>query len=280
MDTSAPPDLTADYAARSLPVVSGADPERLLHAVARIAPSVTVVFDPTCLPAETLRRLPGATLGILVGDLPREPDPTLRAAADALDRVLSFRPRLTGRAVGSTRLWRAVPPPVSDLMFGTVQPLHGRPRVMTVGRATPYREQLLLGAMHHHDLLQVVHGVGGEALTELLSDCDVGVYVPPERKSAVGAQVSLHLAAGQLLLAHELDPEHGLERGLDYLDFGSAAELVWMLDRLDRFPEMYQRIRVRGRMKAEAFRASRLFARLAHDLLLDVAAFGAERRAG
>jgi hypothetical protein len=31
---------------------------------------------------------------------------------------------------------------------------------------------------------------------------------------------------------------------------------------------------VRGRLKAEQFRASRLFARLIHDLHLDVAAFG------
>ena len=47
-----------------------------------------------------------------------------------------------------------------------------------------------------------------------------------------------------------------------------------MLERLARFPEMHQRVRVRGRMKAEHFRASRVFARVVHDLLADVAAFG------
>jgi hypothetical protein len=37
---------------------------------------------------------------------------------------------------------------------------------------------------------------------------------------------------------------------------------------------MHQRVRVRGRLKAEQYRSSRLFARVAGDLLADVAAFG------
>ena len=278
LESSAPPALTAGYSAHCMPVVAGADSEELVHAVRSIAPAVTVIFDPTCVSPDTLRQLPGATLGVLVSDLPGEPDARVAAAADALDRLLSFRPHLTRRRVGSTRMWRAAPPPVSDLLFGEVRALRARPRVMTIGRATPHREHVLLPTMHHHDLLQVVHGVGGETLLELLSDYDVGVYVPPEPGPGVGAQVGIHLAAGHLLLAHALKPEHGLERDIDYLDFRSAEELVTMLDRLGRFPEMYQRIRVRGRMKAEGFRASRLFGRLAHDLLHDVAAFGAERR--
>ena len=59
--------------------------------------------------------------------------------------------------------------------------------------------------------------------------------------------------------------------------FESAEDLVWVLDRLARFPEMHQRVRVRGRMKAEDYRASRLFPRVIHDLVADVAAFGANR---
>jgi hypothetical protein len=47
-----------------------------------------------------------------------------------------------------------------------------------------------------------------------------------------------------------------------------------VLDRLGRFPEMHARVRVRGRLKAEQYRASRLFGRLMHDLRRDVAAFG------
>jgi hypothetical protein len=68
-----------------------------------------------------------------------------------------------------------------------------------------------------------------------------------------------------------------LERDIDYLHVDSPEGLAWTLDRLGRFPEMYQRIRVRGRLKAEQYRASRLFRRIAHDLLADVNAFGSSR---
>jgi hypothetical protein len=37
---------------------------------------------------------------------------------------------------------------------------------------------------------------------------------------------------------------------------------------------MHQRVRVRGRLKAEQYRSSRVFARLVHDLVADVATFG------
>jgi hypothetical protein len=87
----------------------------------------------------------------------------------------------------------------------------------------------------------------------------------------------MHLASGQLLLAEALRPEHGLERNIDYLQVESPDGLKWVLDRLRRFPEMHQRIRVRGRLKAEQYRASRLFARLTHDLLADLTAFGPGR---
>jgi hypothetical protein len=44
-----------------------------------------------------------------------------------------------------------------------------------------------------------------------------------------------------------------------------------------RFPGVYHRVRVRGRRKAEAFRASHVYPRLVRDLLADVATFGTER---
>ena len=87
----------------------------------------------------------------------------------------------------------------------------------------------------------------------------------------------MHLAAGQLLLADTLVPAHGLERNIDYLHIDSPDGLVKHLDRLGRFPEMHHRVRVRGRRKAEQYRASRLFGRVLHDLVADVAAFGSDR---
>ena len=240
-------------------------------------PDVTVLFDPIGMPGDMLGKLPGLTLGILVGAAPASDAARTMAG---LDRVVSFRPALTGVSIGGRSVWRAIPPPVSDLLFGEVRPLHGRPRAMTLGRSTPHRERMLTPAKHHHDMLHVIHGVTGASLIELMGEHDVGVYAAPEPGGGFGQQVGLHLAAGHLLLTEPLDPAHGLERGIDYLQFGSPEELVWMLDRLGRFPEMYQRIRVRGHLKAEQYRASRLFRRIGHDLLADVAAFGTERVVG
>jgi hypothetical protein len=237
------------------------------------APHVCVLLDPLSLdPAllEGIARTSAVTLGVLTGGLPAAAQ---QGALASLDRVLSFRPALTGAALGSGEIWRAIPPPVSDALFGEVRPLHSLPRAMSVGSSTEHREAMLMPAKHHHDLLQVIHGISGQPLAELLSEYDVGVWVSSEPGGGFGWQICAHLAAGQLLLAETLHPEHGLERDIDYLHVGSPEGLVWTLDRLGRFPEMHQRVRVRGRMKAEQFRASRVFARVLSDLLADVAAF-------
>jgi hypothetical protein len=245
--------------------------ESALSATQAFKPDVTIVFEPPCIPAEALEELPGVTLGVLVGSTP---GPGVAEAASGLDRIVSFFPALTGTAVGAAKIWRAIPPPVGDELFGEVRRVDGRPRAMSVGRSTEHREWMLMPAKHHHDLLQVLHGVSGPSLVELLREYDVGVYVAPEPGGGFGHQVGMHLAAGHLLLAETLTPAHGLERNIDYLHVDSPDGLVRVLDRLGRFPEMHQRIRVRGRLKAEQYRASRLFSRVARDLLADVSVFG------
>lgn len=248
-----------------------ADRTAALRALSSFDPDVTVVFDPSWLGVEEARHLPGVTLGLIPGRLPS--GETAEAAAQ-LDRLMSFDPRLTGTQVGEARLWRALPPPVADVFFADVRPLHQAPRAMAIGAETEHRDSMLLPAKHRHDLLHVIHGVGGAEMAGLLAEHDVGVYAAPAFDGGFERQVGMHLAAGHLLLSDTLRPSHGLERDIDYLRFDSPEALVWVLDRLARFPEMYQRIRVRGRMKAEQYRASRLFKRLVFDLLADVSAFG------
>lgn len=239
-------------------------------ALERFRPHVTVLFDPPSIDPGLLLALPAPVLGVLVGGIPEGDCPW----AGQMDRLVSFRPALTGTEVGPARLWRAIPPPVADTFFAPVSPLHHAPRAMSIGRSTAHREEILMPAKHHHDLLQLLHGVSGEPLAELLREYDVGVYVAPREGGGFGFPVGLHLAAGQLLASELLNPGHGLERDIDYLQFDSPEGLVWMLERMGRFPEMHQRVRARGRLKAEQFRASRLFARLLHDLHRDLAAFG------
>jgi hypothetical protein len=250
------------------------DIERTLAAVDAFRPHVSVIFDPASVSVDALRALPGVTLGVLVAGAPAGP---ATRTLDGLDRLVCFDPALTCERSGAGEIWRAIPPPVSDLLYGEVRPLHRAPRAISIGRSSAHRERMLTPAKHHHDLLQAIHGVSGEPLGELLGEYDVGVYFAREPGGGFGHQVGLHLAAGQLLLSEELTPMHGLERNIDYLQVDSPDGLVWLLDRLGRFPEMHQRVRVRGRLKAEQYRASRLFARLTHDLLADVAAFGANR---
>lgn len=268
-----PPAASKGMLAGRFAHVPGDDPELLARDVGGWRPDACVIFAPASLPPAMLSELPGARLGIVLAGLTEEPQ---GYSGEGLHRLASFRPELTGEAVGAGRLWRAFPPPVADELYAPVRPLHHPPRAMSIGRATAHREELLTPAKHHNDLLQAIHGVAGAELVELLGEHDVGVYVPPWPGPGFGQQAGVHLAAGQLLVAQPLWPLHGLERGIDYVQFHAAEELVWILDRMARFPEMHQRERVRGRMKAEWFRASRLFGRIVEDLLADLAAFGAD----
>lgn len=276
LDACAPAEATRSMRVARFAFCGSVDAERVLGAATGFDPHVTVIFDPASVPASALPLVPGVSLGVLMGAAPEEGMLDL----DALDRVVSFVPALTGTQLGGTEVWRAICRPVSDALFADVRPLHHAPRVISIGRSSMHREQMLMPAKHHHDLLQVIHGVSGEPLRELLEECDVGVFVAGEPGGGFGQQVGTHLAAGHLLLAEHLTPAHGLERDIDYLHFDSPDGLVWVLDRLRRFPEMYQRVRHRGRLKAEQYRASRVFDRVVHDLLADVAAFGSGRGAG
>jgi hypothetical protein len=275
LDGCAPPEAIPGLDPGCFPIGGAHSWELGLEAALVFHPHVTVLFGPESLPPELLRQAPGTTLGIHLGDGSGADEVQL----ESIDRLVAFRPTLSGSAIGGSDVWRAIPPPVSDALFGEVRPLHRAPRALSIGCSSAHREQMLLPAKHHHDLLHVIHGVSGEPMRELLRECDVGVFVARQVGGGFGAQVSMHLAAGHLLLAENLTPSHGLEQGIDYLPVDSADSLVRQLDRLVRFPEMHQRIRVRGRLKAEQYRASRLFSRLVHDLLADVAAFGAASRA-
>jgi len=96
-------------------------------------------------------------------------------------------------------------------------------------------------------------------------------------KAAQGADVCLHLAAGHLVLSEWLSPAHGLELGLDYIEITGPGSLYHAAEMLGRFPGLWHRVRVRGRLKAEQFRASRVWPRLLHDAIADVGAFGSVR---
>jgi hypothetical protein len=268
---------------------AGGDGDALLAALRAFVPHIAVVFRPEVVPPGLFAALPCVTLGFLTEPLPRGEGAhadlqrrlrDLRAAdATNFDRVVSFDPLIADSAREILPVWRSLPLPVADRLFAPVTPMAEPPRVLFVGRSTPYREWLLAPVKLEQDVLHVAFGMSGPELVELLRGHDVGINLHNEGYPSFENRVLMHLAAGHLVLSEELDPLHGLEPGLDFLPFDSPRELRHALAVVARFPRVHHRVRVRGRRKAEAFRASRVYPRLLADLLADIDAFGSSRSA-
>jgi hypothetical protein len=148
-----------------------------------------------------------------------------------------------------------------------------------VGRSTDHREWVLTPAKHSHDVLHYSHGLVGDALAGVLAATDIGIALNAVPGHGFPSQALLHLAAGQLLLSERLVPGCGLESGIDFLEIDSRDGLVTLLMQLHLRPDAYERVRVRGRLKAEGHRASLVWPRIVRDLIEDVRVFGTERSA-
>ncbi|HEY6890950.1 MAG TPA: hypothetical protein VI300_24315, partial [Solirubrobacter sp.] len=170
--------------------------------------------------------------------------------------------------------WRSRPLPVDDRLFGDVTPSRRPPRTLFVGRSTPHREWILTPAKHDHDLVHYTHGLTGDALAKELRTADVGIALTAVPGHGFPAQALMHLAAGHLLLTEHLHPPCGLESGIDFLELDSRDALLTILMQLRLHPDAYERVRIRGRLKAEAHRASNVWPRIVADLLQDLRVFG------
>ena len=271
---------------------AGADPAPLLSALHQLAPDVVVVFRPEIIPPGALASLDALTLGFTTEPLPRDvgaalphPDLVTRlgelAGADPtqFDRVVAFDP-LSAPAAAQVGIdvWRSLPLPVADRVFGTA-PVHAapRPRIAFIGYSTEHRERFLVDAKHHHDVLHVASGLFGDRLLEQFGRTDVAINLHGEPYPTFENRVCLHLAAGHLVLSEPLSPTHGLEPGIDFLEFTTPEGLLRLVDGIHARPDVFRAVRLRGRRKAEQFRASRVWPRLLADLRADVAAFGSAR---
>jgi hypothetical protein len=216
----------------------------LRAALADFAPHVVIALAP--VPAETLKGLRAATLAV---------EPT-----DGFDRAFGD--------------WRARPLPIDDRFYAEVRSSRRPPRALFLGRSTDYREDILTMSKHTHDVVHYTHGLAGDALVEALASADVGIALPAEEGGRFPSQALLHQAAGHLLLSAPLRPSHGLEPGIDHLEVDTASALDTILIQLRLHPEAYERVRIRGRLKADEHRASRVWPRIVADLLQDVRVFG------
>jgi hypothetical protein len=229
------------------PVFAGRD--------ASVDADVAIALNPTRVPDTG-----GATLAVAG---PRDPVP------DGFDRVL----RTPGPAP-APGTWRSRPLPVDDRLYGDVTPSSRPPRALFLARATPRREWIVTPAKHDHDVVHYTHGLTGEALASALGASDVGIALHAEGEQGFPSQTLVHLAAGQLLLSERLAPTCGLEPGIDFLEIDSRDHLLTLLIQLRWRPDAYERVRVRGRLKAEEHRASRVWPRIVRDLLHDIRVFG------
>jgi hypothetical protein len=267
---------------------AGAEPEPMLDAVQGFAPDAIVVFRPEIIPPGLFAGLRVPTLGFLTEPLPRgngkpHPDLEKRLAETRLvdranfDRIVSFDPLFVEAADPLAPVWRSVPLPVDDDLFRPVRPSAVPPRVVFVGRSTEHRENYLIDVKHHFDVLHVAHGVFGRRLFDLLDETDAGINLHNEPYPSFENRVCLHLAAGNLVISEPLSPTHGLEPGIDFVEVRHPADLLRAVSQMHLYPDLYRRVRIRGRQKADAFRASRVYPRLLHDLLLDLEVFGTDR---
>jgi hypothetical protein len=268
---------------------AGADAEAMLAHVQAFAPHAVVVFRPEVLPPGIFGDLRAAVLGFLTEPVPRtrgnraHPDLKRRRAALAaldtgnVDRLVVFDPLIAATAETVMPVWRSVPLPVADALYGPVRTTGGRPSILFVGRSTDHREAFLERAKHELDVVHAAHGIGPEELANLVAQHEIAVNLHNEPYPSFENRVCLHLAAGQLVVSETLSPTHGLEPDIDYLEAADREQLTAILHAAVRFPAAYLRVRHRGRAKAEAFRASHVYPRLVDDFLNDLRVFGTTR---
>jgi hypothetical protein len=264
----------------------GGDGERLVHELGQFRPDVVIVFRPEIIPEGCFHGLGAARLGWLTEPIPRgtttaHEDQRRRlweleqVDASNFDRVVSFDPLIAQTASGVLDVWRSLPLPVADRYYMPIRPVSGAPRALFVGRSTPHREYFLTPVKHTYDVLHMAFGVDAAELERLMAEHEVGINLHNEPYPSFENRVPIHLAAGHLVISEPLSPLHGLEPGIDFLELRWPGILANTLDVLSRFPHAFDRVRVRGRLKAEQFRASRVYPRLVGDLLRDLSAVAA-----
>lgn len=268
----------------------GEDAAALRDALDDWGAHVVVVFRPEIVPPGAFAGLRAATLGFVTEPLRRDggadhPDLDWRESELALtdpanfDRIVAFDPHVAATADRHAPVWRSLPLPVDDRIYRPVVPSAAVPRILFVGYSTEHRERFLINAKHSYDVLHYAHGLRGDELREVFARTDVALNLHGEEYPSFENRVLLHLAAGHLVISEPLEPTHGLEAGIDFLEIRRPDELMTLLYQLTRRPDTFERVRHRGRAKADDYRASRIWPRVIADLLDDVRAFGSARAA-
>jgi hypothetical protein len=268
---------------------AGSDGSRLASVLKTAKPDIVLCFRPELIPAGLFASLEASTIGFVTEPLPRpgeQPHPDLDrrleefGALDAsnFDRIVSFDPFIAPSVELFAPVWRSLPLPVADRFFAPVSDVAGPGRPVFVGRSTPHREAFLNPCKHEFDLLHIAHGLSDDQLTPVFAEYPVAINLHNEAYPTFENRVAMHLAAGQLVVSEPLSPTHGLEPGIDFIQVTGPGELHLAVATAYRRPNTFRRVRLRGREKAERFRASNVYTRLIDDLVTDLRAFGTARK--
>lgn len=265
---------------------SGDDPKSLTHALEQIRPDVVIAFKPEAIPQGALATTPAKRIGWFTEPLPRDVsnadldtaelssskdlqrrlDSAKTVDADNFDHFIVFDPFIAPTVSKFVDVWQAIPLPVDDSYFQEVRPARFPARISFFGRPTVHRDAMLGPSLHKFDVRYIAHGVFGNDLKEMLFNTDIGINLHNERYPNFENRISMHLAAGNLVVSEPLSPTHGLEPGIDFLEVRTPEELLAGLEELRMFPESGRLMRQRGHDKAEYFRASKVYEELLNNL--------------
>jgi hypothetical protein len=275
----------------------GADPETLRQQLLAHPADVVIVFKPETIPAGLFAEISGCKVGWFTEPLPRsvpaaarpfndpdaapnpEQDRQLAAIAKAdlarrlesartvdvsnYDRFIVYDPFIAETVSEFAPVWKALPLPVDDVYYQNVPALPNvPPKVGFFGRPTLHRDLMLGPSLHSFDVRYIAHGVFGAELRDMAFNLDVAINLHNERYPNFENRVSLHLAAGNLVISEPLSPRHGLEPGIDYLEVNTPKDLYIILEEIRHYPDSFSMMRRRGHEKAEYFRASSVYDKL------------------
>lgn len=258
---------------------TGDNSEELRAKLKELKSDVLIFFKPESIPNGALAGIEGMKIGWFTEPIPRQ-----RSVSGALalssherdlkrrlsylegidfsqfDRFISYDPLIAETLSTFVDVWRSLPLPVDDKFYSEVTVGKSlNPKFGFLGRPTRYRDQFILPALHENDFLYIAHGATGPMLEYVLSKLDVGINLHNEAYLNFENRVPLHLASGHLVMSDELSPTHGLEVGIDYLPVQSAHQFLESLRKVRQEFGAFDLMRLRGREKAEYFRASRIY---------------------
>jgi hypothetical protein len=215
-----------------------------LKALESVAPDAVVTFEPSAEQQDVIEELDVPTVLWWSGKTPGPATGRQRIVADS------------GR---QDDVWRSSSLPVADRFYKDPA-APATPRAVWLGPPSSRRAECL---KHFDSRIEI--------LDEDSADATIAINLHDESQPGCEHRALRALAEGRLLISETIRPSRGLEPGIDYLEARHLGDITHALDNAVRAPASFERVRLRGRRKAELFRASRVIPRLVDDLLLEVA---------